>query len=138
MVLSGVVTPELGSEETALLEGGTPETAGLVVVAAGGGVPGGGGAGAGVGAEVEGVEDGGAGVAGGGGAEGTGVLGSCRLAWRCLGLIFSAAITESWRAEIRSNACNFMTTGGKEGGSRQRVDKRTRNSERKKREYKPE
>ena len=112
MVLSGVVTPGLGSEETTLLGGeGTPGRAGLVVVAAGGGVTGGRAGGAG--AEVE-VEDGGRGVAGGGGAEGTGVLGSCcRLAWRCLGLIFSAAITESWRAEIRSNACNFMTDWGK-------------------------
>jgi hypothetical protein len=136
MVLSGVVTPGLGSEETALLGEGRPG-AGLVVVAAGGGVPGGGGAGAG--AEDEVVEAGGGGVAGRGGAEGTEVLGSCRFAWRCLGLIFSAAITESWRAEIRSNACNFMTTGAKEGGSRQRVeDKGTRNDEQEKKEYKPE
>jgi hypothetical protein len=77
MVLSGVVTPGLGSEEAPLLVGGTPGRAGLVVVAAGGGVPGGGATGAG--AEVE-VEVGGGGVAGRGGAEGTEVLGSCRLA----------------------------------------------------------
>lgn len=129
-MLSGVVTPGLGSEETTLLGGGR---AGFVVVAAGAGVPGR--AGGGAAAEDEVVEDGGGGVAaGGGGAEESEVLGSCRFAWRCLGLIFSATLAESWRAKIRSDACNFMTTGGNEGGARQRVeDKRTRDGEREKR-----
>ena len=116
-MLIGVVTPGLGSEVTTLLGGGR---AGFEVVAGVGGVTGGGGGGGGA---EGGVDEGGGGeVAGGEEGGGAEVLGSCRFACRCLGLIFSAAITESWRTEIRSKVCNFMTTGGKEGGSRQRVE----------------